>query len=383
MRHAPRNHAPTRRRASRHSYAPTRQRANAPRAKAPSASTLPYQRASAAAPRATAPRANAQTRHQPPRRAPLRQAPRATAPPRKCAIRRRQAPTRQRANATRKRAIAPSRQAPPPPRQAPPRHRANAPRASAPLRHCATAPTPPRATRHHAILSLRHCLPVCLNQTRPTTARRRAAVPPRSHSAQRWYIAPEVPPRRGGTIGAEQKAPACAVPCVGHSAFFDRALTGRRGKCYTKNGLNRSKIDHVTRNRGGTCREECADVGQRRLVGPAGGARWIPRVRRPSADLGSGASSAQRWGSMVPPTRFGGPRKRRFVGPAVGPHGSAHALGGPRERPSRQRRFVGADGGKRAFGELQILRLFAPAQAYTGGGAPFGAPSPRALLILY
>jgi len=73
----------------------------------------------------------------------------------------------------------------------------------------------------------------------------------------------------------------------------------------------------------------------RRLSG-GGGARWTPRVRRPSATSGSGASSAQRWGNIVSSTRFGCPLKRRFVGPAVGPHGGVHAFGCslPRERPS-------------------------------------------------
>ena len=61
--------------------------------------------------------------------------------------------------------------------------------------------------------------------------------------------------------------------------------------------------------------EEGAGVGQRRFVGPAGGgSRWTPRARRPSATLGSGASSARRRGHMVAPTRFVGPRERRFVG---------------------------------------------------------------------
>jgi hypothetical protein len=52
-------------------------------------------------------------------------------------------------------------------------------------------------------------------------------------------------------------------------------------------------------------KEEGAGVGQRRFVGPAGG------------------------GLTVDPTRsaaLGGPRERRFAGPAVGPHGGAHAF---------------------------------------------------------
>ena len=45
----------------------------------------------------------------------------------------------------------------------------------------------------------------------------------------------------------------------------------------------------------------------RRRVWPGSGSLWTPRARRPSATLGSGASSARRRGRMVAPTRFGGP----------------------------------------------------------------------------
>ena len=79
--------------------------------------------------------------------------------------------------------------------------------------------------------------------------------------------------------------------------------------------------------------EEGAGVEQRRFVGPEGGL-------------------------TVDPTRsaaLGDPRERRFVGPAVGPHGGAHAFWRP-----PQRRFVDA------------------AQAYSGGEGIPSAHPPRA-----
>ena len=81
-------------------------------------------------------------------------------------------------------------------------------------------------------------------------------------------------------------------------------------------------------------REEGAGVEQRRYVG----------------------------GCLVDPTRSAalcGPRERRFVGPAAGPHGVAHAFW---RSPQLRQRGAG------------LLE---------GRGAPFGASSPCALLILY
>ena len=102
------------------------------------------------------------------------------------------------------------------------------------------------------------------------------------------------------------------------------------------------------------------------------GSKKLTRPQRHALRREEGASVGQRrfvGGRLVDPTRsaaLGGPRERRFVGPAAGPHGVAHAFW----RPSAALRWRG--------GETTWWRPRVLAALGSGGSlARRGRPSPR------